>query len=167
LFKSPEGERSQAQVTAFEDTWQWGERAAIAFDEAMRSGHTEAATMLNAMRSFLGESDSMAYLAMMAVRLIELHRVLKPTGSIYLHCDPTASHYLKILMDSIFESRNFRNEIVWSYKRWSAASNRFQRLHDIILFFSKGENFTFHRMMEPYTEGTLKRWKGLKGRQPY
>jgi site-specific DNA-methyltransferase (adenine-specific) len=117
LFKSPEGERSQAQVTAFEDTWQWGERAAIAFDEAMRSGHTEAATMLNAMRSFLGESDSMAYLAMMAMRLIELHRVLKPTGSIYLHCDPTASHYLKILMDSIFESRNFRNEIVWSYKR--------------------------------------------------
>jgi site-specific DNA-methyltransferase (adenine-specific) len=81
LFRSPEGERSQAQVTAFEDTWQWGERAAIAFDEVMRSGHSEAAAMLNAMHSFLGESDAMAYLAMMAVRLIELHRVLKPTGT--------------------------------------------------------------------------------------
>jgi site-specific DNA-methyltransferase (adenine-specific) len=99
LFKSPEGERSQAQVTAFEDTWQWGERAAIAFDEVMRSRHSEAATVLNAMRAFLGESDAMAYLAMMAGRLIELHRVLKSTGSIYLHCDSTASHYLKILQE--------------------------------------------------------------------
>ena len=79
----------------------------------MRSGNTDAADMLRAMRSFLGENDMMAYLAMMAVRLIELHRVLKPTGSLYLHCDPTASHYLKILLDGIFGPHKFRNEIIW------------------------------------------------------
>ena len=79
----------------------------------LTSGNTDAAEMLHAMRSFLGENDMMAYLAMMAVRLIELHRVLKPTGSLYLHCDPTASHYLKILLDAIFGPRDFRNEIIW------------------------------------------------------
>ncbi len=95
LFRPPAGAQSQAQIEAFEDTWHWGQEAEDAFDQVLHSGNTNAADLLRAMRSFLGENDMMAYLAMMAVRLIELHRVLKPTGSLYLHCDPTASHYLK------------------------------------------------------------------------
>jgi site-specific DNA-methyltransferase (adenine-specific) len=115
LFKAPSGKQSQAQIEAFEDTWHWtaDNGAELAFDEVMRSGNTEAANMLRAIRAFLGENDMMAYLTMMAVRLLELHRVLKPTGSLYLHCDPTASHYLKILLDAVFGPQRFRNEIVW------------------------------------------------------
>ena len=96
LFKSPEGHNSDAQIEAFEDTWHWNDTAEHAFDEVMRSGKTKAFDLLRAMRDFLGDNDMMAYLAMMAVRLLELHRVLKPTGSLYLHCDPTASHSKQI-----------------------------------------------------------------------
>jgi site-specific DNA-methyltransferase (adenine-specific) len=97
LFKSPSGKQSQAQIEAFEDTWHWAadNGAELAFDEVMRSGNAQAANMLRAIRSFLGENDMMAYLAMMAVRLIELHRVLKPMGSLYLHCDPTGAITLR------------------------------------------------------------------------
>ena len=102
LFRAPSGEQSKAQIEAFGDTWHWNDSAERAFDAVMQSGNTDAAEMLRAMRSFLKENDMMAYLTMMAVRLIELHRVLKPTGSLYLHCDPTASHYLKIIMDASF-----------------------------------------------------------------
>ncbi|HPE73865.1 MAG TPA: DNA methyltransferase, partial [Candidatus Competibacter sp.] len=122
LFRSPKGEQSQAQIEAFEDTWHWNDSAERAFDEVMTSGNTDAAEMLRAMRSFLRENDMMAYLAMMAVRLLELHRILKPTGSLYLHCDPTASHYLKILLDAIFGVENFRSEIIW--KRYLASARR-------------------------------------------
>lgn len=138
LFKAPGGEQSQSQIEAFDDTWHWGEPAERAFDAVMTSGNTDAAEMLRAMRGFLKENDMMAYLAMMAVRLLELHRVLKPTGSLYLHCDPTASHYLKILLDAVFGSLNFRNEIVW--KRQSAhsdAKNKFSDISDSILFYVK------------------------------
>ena len=122
LFKAPDGHQSQAQIEAFDDTWHWSESAEQAFDEVMQSGNSDAATMLRAIRQFLGENDMMAYLAMMAVRLIELHRVLKPTGSLYLHCDPTASHYLKILLDAVFGVKdNYRNEISW--KRTSSHGN--------------------------------------------
>ena len=113
LFKGPSGKMADAQIEAFEDTWHWGEGAERAFAEVLASPYTQAAALLHAMRSFLGENDVMAYLAMMAVRLLELHRVLKPTGSLYLHCDPTASHYLKILLDAVFGIRNFRSEIIW------------------------------------------------------
>ena len=92
LFKAPTGEQSQAQIEAFDDTWHWNTSAEEAFDEVMKSRFSDASLMLKAMLSALGRNDMMAYLAMMAVRLIELHRVLKPTGSRYLHCDPTASH---------------------------------------------------------------------------
>src|SRR6185312_9738117 len=102
LFKAPTGEQSKAQIEAFEDTWHWNDSAEEAFDEVMSSNNSDVAEMLRALRSFLKENDMMAYLTMMAVRLLELHRVLKPTGSLYLHCDPSASHYLKILMDGIF-----------------------------------------------------------------
>jgi len=92
LFKGPSGKMADAQIEAFDDTWHWGEQAERAFSEVLASPYTQAAALLAAMRSFLGENDVMAYLAMMAVRLIELHRVLKPTGSLYLHCYPTAAH---------------------------------------------------------------------------
>ena len=121
LFKAPDGHQSQAQIEAFDDSWHWNEPAEQAFDEVMQSGNSDAAEMLRAMRSFLKENDMMAYLTMMAVRLMELHRVLKPTGSLYLHCDPTASHYLKILLDGMFAQANFRSEIIW--KRTTAHSN--------------------------------------------
>jgi adenine specific DNA methylase Mod len=145
LFRSPAGTQSQAQIEAFEDTWHWTTNeggAEDAFDQVMQSGNTNAAELLRAMRSFLGENDMMAYLAMMAVRLLELHRVLKPTGSLYLHCDPTASHYLKILMDAVFGKEHFVNEIVW--KRTSGKSDHVQgashwpRLHDLIFYYRKG-----------------------------
>ena len=121
LFKSPAGDDSRAQIEAFDDTWHWTDAAERAFDEVMQSGNTDAAEMLRAMRGFLKENDMMAYLAMMAVRLLELHRVLKPTGSLYLHSDPTASHYLKILLDAIFGVQNYRNEITWK-RRYGTSS---------------------------------------------
>ena len=158
LFKAPTGEHSQAQIEAFEDTWHWNEHAERAFDEVMASGNTDVAEMLRAMRSFLKENDMMAYLTMMAVRLLELHRVLKPTGSLYLHCDPTASHYLKILLDSIFGTDNFRNEVVW--KRARAHNDkkltRFGAVHDIILFYSKSKKRRFNRIFTERDEDAPK-----------
>ncbi len=112
LFKGPQGRASAAQIEAFDDTWHWNDSAEEAFGAVVRSANA-AATMLRAMRSFLGDNDMMACLAMMAVRLLKLHRVLKPTGSLYLHCEPTASHSLKILLDAVFGATNLRNEIVW------------------------------------------------------
>ena len=149
LFKAQGGGGSQAQIEAFEDTWHWGHEAEDAFDQVIRSGNTNAADLLRAMRSFLGDNDMMAYLAMMAVRLIELRRVLKSTGSLYLHCDPTASHYLKLLLDSIFGATNYRNEIVWKRKAGRGETNkaavRFGVSHDIILFYAKSPATRFVR----------------------
>ncbi len=152
LFKSPKGVASEAQIEAFEDTWHWNEHAEQAFDEVMHSGNTEAANMLKAIRSFLGENDMMAYLAMMAVRLIELHRVLKPTGSLYLHCDPTASHYLKIVLDALFEPNNFHNEIIW--KRTSGHSDAvgYGAVHDTIFFYSKNDDAIWNDTYQPYDQ---------------
>ena len=113
FFQEQSGELSDAQITAFEDTWHWGLESEAAYRAAVTDGPDNLADLLQAMRAFLGQSDMMAYLAMMAPRIAELHRVLKPTGSIYLHCDPTASHYLKLLMDAVFGPKNFRNEITW------------------------------------------------------
>jgi adenine specific DNA methylase Mod len=159
LFKTPEGERSHAQIEAFEDTWHWNAHAEQAFDEVMKSGNTDVAEMLRAMRIFLKENDMMAYLTMMAVRLIELHRVLKPTGSLYLHCDPTASHYLKILLDAIFGKGNFRNEIIWSYRKWAVAGSKFSRNHDVILFYAKDDDAApFNIPLQPRAASTLKRF---------
>ncbi len=156
LFKGPEGNSSDSQIEAFEDTWHWNSSAESAFDEVMRSGNTDAFTLLRAMRDFLGDNDMMAYLAMMAVRLIELHRVLKPTGSLYLHCDPTASHYLKLLLDGVFGKRSYRSEIVW--KRSSSHNDTKQGLanyghiHDVILFYSKGQQWEWNSQFTPYQE---------------
>ncbi len=159
LFKAPSGEQSQAQIEAFEDTWHWNESAERAFDEVVTGPHSDAAIMLRAMRSALGENDMMAYLAMMAVRLIELHRVLKPTGSLYLHCDPTASHYLKVLMDSVFGPDHFRTEIAW--KRSSAHSDtkqgrrQYGNIHDTLLFCTKGTGWTWNPIFTPYDQSYI------------
>jgi len=145
LFKAPDGAQSAAQIEAFDDTWHWNDSAETAFSEVLRSGNGAAAEMLRAMRGFLGENDMMAYLAMMAVRLIELHRVLKPTGSLYLHCDPTASHYLKILLDAVFGAVNIWNEIVW--QRMTGKSLMKRRLptnHDILLVYQKTDAATWN-----------------------
>lgn len=113
LFKEKSGEESPSQIEAFTDTWVWNQDAEYAYHELTTTPPSQVASMIEAMRSFIGTNDMMAYLVMMAQRMKELHRVLKPTGSIYLHCDTTASHYLKILLDTVFGFRNFRNEIVW------------------------------------------------------
>src|SRR5689334_18293515 len=161
LFHAPTGEASRSQIEAFEDSWHWNAAAEDAFDRVIKSGNSDAAEMLRAMRSFLKENDTMAYLAMMAVRLLELHRVLKASGSLYLHCDPTASHYLKLLLDSIFGITNFRNEIIW--KRNSAHSDAKQgakhygRLTDTILFYSKGDDVKWNQIYRPYDETYLDR----------
>ena len=156
LFKSPDGKQSQSQIEAFEDTWHWTDAAEAAFDDVMRSGHSDAAEMLRAMRAMLKENDMMAYLAMMAVRLIELHRVLKPTGSLYLHCDPTASHYLKMLLDAVFGIKNYRSELSW--RRSSAHNDAKQgrkiygNVRDIILFYSKSANWTWNWQFTAYDQ---------------
>lgn len=153
LFKGPQGNDSTAQIEAFDDTWQWGEEAETAFAEVLRSPNGAAAEMLRAMRAFLGENAMMAYLAMMAVRMLELHRVLKPTGSLYLHCDPTASHYLKILLDAVFGARNFANEIVWLRSQAKGlAFTRFASSHDIILRYSKTEKWTWNPQYSEYSD---------------
>ncbi len=153
LFKDKAGAASDAQIEAFEDTWHWNDTAEAAFDEVMKSGNTKAFALLRAMRDFLGDNDMMAYLAMMAVRLLELHRVLKPTGSLYLHCDPTASHYLKLLLDGVFGADNYVNEIIW--KRYGAhndvgqGSRHYGRVHDTILFYSKTPDRKWQQLFMP------------------
>ncbi len=171
LFKSPDGKSSQSQIEAFDDTWHWTDSAEAAFDDVMRSGHSDAAEMLRAMRAVLKENDMMAYLAMMAVRLIELHRVLKPTGSLYLHCDPTASHYLKILLDAVFGVANYRNEIVW--KRQTAhsdAKTKFSDVSDVVLYFSKSKHSRFRPVYvahDPDYVSKFYRHNDNDGRGPY
>lgn len=157
LFKSPDGDSSESQIEAFEDTWHWNDSAEDAFDEVMRSGNTDAFTLLRAMREFLGDNDMMAYLAMMAVRLIELHRVLKPTGSLYLHCDPTASHYLKLLLDGVFGADLFENEIIWNWTNAkSHAHTRFPSSHDVILHYRQSEQATWNPQYAPHSESYIK-----------
>lgn len=164
LFRAPTGEQSKAQMQAFDDTWHWNDQSEAAFDDVLKSGNTDAANVLRALRSFLEDNDMMAYLANMAVRLLELHRVLKKTGSLYLHCDPTASHYLKIVMDSIFGRKKLVNEIIWHYRKWPTGKYSFQRNHDIILLYEKGEpeNRTFNQLFMERAASTVKRFGSKK-----
>jgi site-specific DNA-methyltransferase (adenine-specific) len=156
LFGEKNGSHSQAQITAFEDTWHWSAEAEATYHEIVTKGPQKLAELVEALRSFLGHNDMMAYLTMMAIRLAELHRVLRPTGSIFLHCDPTASHYLKILMDAVFDPRNFRNEIVWSRSMPKAhVSRRFPSGHDVILFYGKSESTKFNMVFMPHYEKYL------------
>ena len=160
LFRSSSGHIPQAQITAFEDTWHWGEQAEREFAELVQQPNTDVSEMMQALRRFLGENDMMAYLTMMANRLLELHRVLKPTGSLYLHCDPTASHYLKIVLDGVFAKENFRTEISW--KRQSAHNDakqgrkQYGNVRDIIFFYTKSDEWQWKWLYTPYTEDYIK-----------
>ena len=161
LFKSTAGEKSRAQIGAFEDTWHWGDEAELAFDGVISSGNSDAAEMLRAMRSFLRENDMMAYLSMMTVRLLELHRVLKPSGSIYLHCDPTASHYLRILIDAVFGATNFRNELIWKRTSAHSAADRWGDIHDTVFYYSKSDEYTWNELLLPHTDEYSARYKNV------
>ena len=150
LFNSPKGQKSEAQITAFEDTWHWGDEAEREYTEILHQPNTDVAEMIQAFRKFLVNSDMMAYLTMMTIRLLELHRVLKPTGSLYLHCDPTASHYLKVLLDMVFGAENFRNEIIWKRTSSHSDANRCGNVHDTLLFYSKQGNHTWNKTYQTY-----------------
>jgi adenine specific DNA methylase Mod len=152
LFAEKDGARSASQITAFKDTWEWNEESSLAYEQVVEAGGRVAEAM-RAFRTLLGGTDMLAYLAMMAPRLVELRRVLKDSGSIYLHCDPTASHYLKLLMDGVFGATFFRNEIIW--QRTSAHANvsqKFGAVHDVLLFFTKGQKPGWTQQFVPYTE---------------
>ena len=163
LFKEQSGEASPAQIRAFTDTWEWTLEAERTYEQEIITNPGTPANvkeMISAFRQFIGSNPMMAYLVMMTPRLVELRRVPKPTGSIYLHCDPTASHYLKLLMDTVFGPTNFRNEITW--KRYGAhndvgqGSTRFGRVHDIILLYGKGDSVTWHQGFVPLEESYVK-----------
>ena len=149
LFKSPKGVTSAAQIEAFEDTWHWSpDVTEREYDEVLKGPNSDVGKMMKALVEFLGRNDMTAYLVMMANRLLELHRVLKPTGSLYLHCDPTASHYLKIVLDAVFGKENYRNEITWKRRVGMSSavheSNRFGICTDTIFFYAKTEDALFH-----------------------
>ena len=137
LFKDESGRDSEAQLTAFEDTWHWDMAAAAVYEKIVASAPANVATMIGALREFIGSNQMMAYLVMMTARLLELHRVLKPTGSLYLHCDPTASHYLKIVLDAIFWITNFKSEIIWKRSASHGGATSYHETHDVILYYSK------------------------------
>lgn len=155
---------SPAQTKAFEDSWHWTAESKHTFDYLVTKTNENISNLMLALEKTIGHNDMLAYLIMMAVRLIELHRVLKDTGSLYLHCDPTASHYLKIVLDVIFGKNNFQNEIVWTYRRWPSKSKSFQRMHDIIFFYTKNtkSNYIFNTIYQPLSEITVKIHKGRK-----
>jgi len=156
LFAEQNGSRSAAQIRVFEDTWHWDQTAAEAYHEVTENGPERVSLAMRGFRTLLGENDMMAYLAMMAPRLVELRRVLKPTGSIYLHCDPTASHYLKLIMDAVFGGDMFRNEIVWKRTSGRKAGNQYGRIHDILLFYSRSGSATWNPPKIPQDESTIR-----------
>ena len=153
LFQERDGSQSASQIKAFGDTWHWDETAARSYEETVEAGG-QVAEAMQAFRKLLGTNDMLAYMSMMAPRLVELRRVLKPTGSLYLHCDPTASHFLKLLMDAVFGSANFRTEIIW--KRTSAHSDTRQgrqqhgRIHDVLLFYTKTGDWNWNPVYTEY-----------------
>jgi len=158
LFQEKSGNEAQAQIEAFDDTWKWSQESEAAYlDLIQGTAPNKVKDALEAMRRLLGDNDLLAYLVMMTQRLVELHRVLKATGSLYLHCDPTASHYLKIVLDAIFGPQNFRNEITWRRTstvkgNTSQGARHFGRNTDILLFYTKSDEYTFNAIYTAYSE---------------
>jgi len=157
LFKEQNGARAAGQIKAFTDTWRWDEASSLAYDELIASGG-QIAQAIRAFRQLLGTSDMLAYLAMMAPRLVELHRVLKLTGSFYLHCDPAASHYLKILLDAIYGPAQFRNEIVWKRTTAHSGAKKFAPIHDVILYYSKSQQYVWNDLRSDYEVAYLDKY---------
>ena len=171
LYKNTTGLPIPEQIEAFCDTWELDfEKSEIAYDipHIMQKYGINADVvhfwhyMAEALKST--NTRLLAYLVYMTIRLIEMYRLLKSTGSLYLHCDPTASHYLKIILDGVFGEKNFRNEIIWSYNRWPTKAKRFQRMHDIIFFYTKSEIYTFNPLYQEPTASSKKRWAGKQQR---
>lgn len=157
LFAERDGSRSEAQIRAFTDTWTWDETAVALYEHFTENAPASAAEAMRGFRTLLGQSDMMAYLANMAPTLLEIHRALKQTGSMYIHCDPTASHYLKVLTDSIFGPTQFRNEIPWRRTGAHNAPRRFGPIHDVLLFYSKTDAYYFKPLIRPYMRGHVER----------
>jgi len=159
LFAERNGSRAASQIRAFEDTWTWNQESETIFAELVTAGG-RVADCLQAFRTFLGECDMLAYLVMMAPRLVELRRVMKPTASIYLHCDPGASHYLKMLMDAGFGAANFLNEIVWYYRGAGISPRYYGARHDILLFYAKTRDWYFNPdpIRQAYAPATVERF---------
>jgi site-specific DNA-methyltransferase (adenine-specific) len=155
LFKYESGEESEAQIAAFDDTWHWNTAAEETYHDLVTAAPDRVSQMIAALRQFIGPSQMLAYLVMMAARLVELHRVLKPTGSLYLHCDPTSSHYLKIILDTIFEARYFRSEIIWKRTSARSDSHKWNHVHDVILFYTKSDSYTWNTQYMPYEQGYI------------
>ncbi len=151
-YRDREGKEPVTLRKAFNDTWTWGENASETCEYLIVNVGGQIGDTLQGLQQFLDETPMMAYLVMMSARITEMHRILKKTGSLYLHCDPTASHYLKIILDAVFGTQNFRNEIVWHYKRWTAASRRFQKMHDVIFWYSKTDAHTFTQPLQPFSD---------------
>lgn len=151
VFTGKGGQKAAAQVQAFEDTWRWDESAARAYEEVVVKGtHTGLAEYLKSLRTMIGTSDRLAYLSMMSVRMLELRRVLKSTGSIYLHCDPAMSHYLKLMMDCLFSPHCFRSEIIWKRTSSHNSAKRWGPIHDTLLFYTKSKStYTWNRVLLP------------------
>jgi site-specific DNA-methyltransferase (adenine-specific) len=153
LFKDESGISSEAQITAFDDTWHWGKIAEETYYDLIAKVPVEIAKMIGSVREFIGANQMMAYLVMMTNRLIELHRVLKSTGSLYLHCDPTVSHYLKVILDAIFGPQNFRNEIMWRRIHSHNDPKNYGNVLDSIFYYVKSQvGFTWNRVFIPYTQ---------------
>ncbi len=146
---------SDAQITAFEDTWHWNDVAEREYADILKCSNTDVSELMKALRSFLKENDMLAYLTMMCNRLLELHRVLKPTGSLYLHCDPTASHYLKLVLDGVFGKESYRSEIIWKRTSAHSSANRFGPVHDTIFFYAKSSDCCWNAQFQPYDETYL------------
>ena len=144
LFREASGQASQAQFHAFTDTWTWADAAELYHHFIDSCPNVAVTEMMEAFHSFLKNSPMMAYLAMMAPRLVELHRILKPTGSLYLHCDPTASHYLKLLLDAVFGNQSFRNEIIWKRVTSHSDAKRWSPITDTIFYYAKTERFVWN-----------------------
>lgn len=159
LFKHESGQDSEAQIAAFDDTWHWDISTERVYREIVLDAADKITKIIASLRDVLGTNQMMAYLVMMTARLIELHRVLKPAGSIYLHCDDVANHYLRMIMDAIFGIEHYKNQIVWQRTNAHNTANRYGRNHDIILFYTKSETFTWNNPTSAYSVQQLKRYK--------
>lgn len=150
-YRDEQGKEPDVLKKAFSDTWKWGNAAEDVYEELLVNVGGQIGDTIEGLRKFLNETPMMAYLVMMAIRIVEMHRILKPTGSLYLHCDPTASHYLKIILDSVFGTNNFRNEIVWCYAGGNPALKNYPKKHDILLRYTMNDIYTFNVEYRPYS----------------
>lgn len=165
-----QGSEDRAQAQAFVDTWEWGDEAKKGFEYItdianLNNGKLTPKTvaLIKGLHEVLDTGALLAYLVHMTLRIVEIHRVLKPAGSFYLHCDPTASHYLKLILDAVFcgQGGEFQNEVIWSYRRWPTKASRFQRMHDVVLFYTRSTRpETFSTLLNAPTASSIKRWKG-------